>query len=170
MGNYFFLSFLLFFTKILHESLLLFSPLRVALSKNGEIYIWGVQSGGPQQAMLFSNFCSQRIVDVHCCFDHAAVVTEAGSVHCFLLSEAFASQNSHISRAAAAQHNPVESMLPYNIQRIWLLPVDHCNPFSCNCCIVGLTDKGILYVCPAPSNQQRWMHHVGAILIKGLDG
>ena len=170
MGNYFFPSILLFFTKILQESLLLVSPLRVALSKNGEIYIWGVQSGGPQQAMLFSNFCSQRIVDVHCCFDHAAVVTEAGSVHCFLLSEAFGSQNSHISRAAAAQHNPVESMLPYNIQRVWLLPVDHCNPFSCNCCIVGLTDKGILYVCPAPSNQQRWMHHVGAILIKGLDG
>ncbi len=35
---------------------------------------------------------------------------------------------------------------------------------------MGLTDKGALYVCPAPSNQQRWMHHMGAVLIKGLDG
>ncbi len=89
----------------------------MALSKIGEVYIWSVQSGGPlQPANLYANFSSQRIVDVHCCCDHAVVVTEAGSVHCFILSEAFGSQSSHISRAAA-QHSPVESLLPYNIQR-----------------------------------------------------
>lgn len=142
----------------------------VSLSKSGEVYIWGVQSGGPlQPAMLYGNFCSQRIIDVHCFCDHAVVVTESGSVHCFVLSEVFAGQNSHISRAAA-QHRPVESLLPFNIQRVWILPVDQCSPFNCNCCIVGLTDKGALYVCPAPSNQSRWMHHMGAVLIKGLDG
>lgn len=143
----------------------------VALSEDGDIYIWGVQPGGQlQQAMLFGNICSQRIVDVHCCSDHAVVVTEAGSVHCFHLSEAFGSQNSHISRAAATQQSPVEALLQYNIQRVWLLPLDQCNPFNCNCCIVGLTDKGVLYVCPAPFNQQRWMHHMGAMSIKGLEG
>lgn len=141
------------------------------MSEDGDIYIWGVQPGGQlQQAMLFGNICSQRIVDVHCCSDHAVVVTEAGSVHCFHLSEAFGSQNSHISRAAATQQSPVEALLQYNIQRVWLLPLDQCNPFNCNCCIVGLTDKGVLYVCPAPFNQQRWMHHMGAMSIKGLEG
>lgn len=143
---------------------------RAALSKSGEIYVWSAQPGASlQPAVLYPNFSSQKVVDVYCCSDHAVVVTETGSVQCFVLSEAFGSRNSHIARAAA-QHNVVQALQSHTIHKVWLLAVDRCNPFSCNCCIVALTDKGALYVCPAPSNQQRWMHHLGAVLIKGLDG
>ena len=144
--------------------------IRAALTRNGEIYIWSVQSNcHSQSAILYANLCSQKIVDISCYNDHAAAVTDSGSVHFFGLNEAYGSQNSHISRAAA-HHVPVEPLFHHSVQRVWILPVDQCSPFSCSCCIIGLTDKGALYVCPAPTNQQRWMHHAGAILIKGLEG
>lgn len=143
---------------------------RLALSKSGEVYVWGFQSGGSlQTAVLYANFGSNKIVDIHCCSDHAVVVTEAGSVQCFVLSEAYGSRNSHIARAVS-QHSPVQALLPFHVQRVWIFSIDDCNTFNCNCCIVALTDKNGLYVCPSPSNHQRWVHHLGAIQIKDLDG
>lgn len=143
---------------------------RAGISKVGEIFIWSSQSeSSMQSAIVYPIVGNEKVVDIHCHSDHAVAVTEAGRVHYFLLSEAFGSRKSHIARAAS-HHCVIQSLEPHNVQRVWLLPVDECNSSNCNCCIVALTDKTTLFVCPVPSNQQRWMHHVGAVLIQGLDG
>ena len=146
-----------------------------ALTQKGEIFVYGAPVNGTSQpAVHFPHFRGQGVVDVHCCFNHGVVVTETGLVRCFELSEAHGSSGSggHIS-AAAAQPKTIEPLSGLGVQRAWILPVSHCYPYqSCSCCIVGLTEAGALYVCPAPFNQQRWVHQMGpgAVLIKGIEG
>lgn len=143
---------------------------RCALSRNGQIYVWSVPLDGlPQPVTKLAYPRLPKIVDVHCFYNHGVLVTETGATEHFMLSEAFGSSNSHIS-IAASQPCPIQPLVGMNVQRAWILPIERCYPYHCNCCIVALTTEGDLCVCSAPSNQQRWMQRMGAVFFKGLEG
>lgn len=121
-------------------------------------------------AVPYVNLRSQRIVAVECAHNHGIAVSDSGAVHSFTLSEAYGSNNSHIS-CAAAQYISIEGFQTLTILRTWILPMGQCNyPFNCNCCVVGLTSSGELYVCPMPSNQHGWFQQVRSCFIEGLEG
>ena len=112
------------------------------MTTNGEIYIWSsLVDCSLHKAIYNSNLRSERIVDLHCVFNHAVAVSEKGDVYFFMLSEAFESHGGHIS--TAAQRGPIESLMGLNIQKAHLLPMGRCDQYCCKCCIVALTDMGI---------------------------
>ena len=131
--------------------------------------MWSGHVGVQHQAPAFcSSLRSLCIVDVQCSNNHAVVVADTGCVYYLALNEAFSSGASHIG-SVVAQYTQVEAVLGLNIKRAWLLPLGQCLPYSCNCCIVLLTDVGELYICAAPPNQQRWVQQLRAELITGLE-
>ena len=127
----------------------------------------------PQPPTFYTSLRSQQVVDVHCSNNHSVAVTDAGFVCFFSLSEAFGASGGHIS-SAAAQYTQLEAVLGLHVKKSWILPLAQCFPYHCSCCVVSLvisaTGSHELYVCAAPSNQQRWMQHLGAVSISGLDG
>lgn len=141
------------------------------MTKHGEVLIWNVTPMKPiQTAIPYANLRSQHIVAIECAHNHGIAISESGSVHSFMLSEAYTSNNSHIS-CAAAQYTLIEGFQTQTIKRTRILPMGQCNyPFNCNCCIVGLTFYGELYVCPMPSNQHGWFQQIRSCFIDGLEG
>lgn len=152
-----------------------FFSYRCALTLSGEVYVYNAptNSSTPSSTALLTSLRSEKIIDVHCCFNHAVVVTGTGAVRSFELNEAHGrSSDSHIS-SVAAQPKTIDALSGMGVQRAWILPLSTCHPgHYCSCSIVGLTEGGELYICPAPFNQQRWAQLMGpgAVLIKGLEG
>ena len=147
--------------------------IRVAVTENGQVYTFNspqllsAHHQQPQAQLTFSASLRSNqqhdglvVVDVHCALNHGACAYETGDVGCFVLNDS---------------SQPLTALQPasaLNVQRVWILPAADCLSLDrCACWVVLLTkDSRSLYVCAAPSNKNRWMHHLGAVPVTGLQG